>query len=83
MMVVHLDWLVHPIKGLLETSPLKEGADAAGREQTTGRKETQKQKKTLQAQTSKGGKGDTPLGCSGQTALRREQCGMLPESLII
>jgi hypothetical protein len=34
----------------LGTSEHKEGADVAGREQTPGRKETQKQKKTLQAQ---------------------------------
>jgi hypothetical protein len=46
---------------LLETSALNEGADVAGREQTTGMKETTKRKKTLKAQTSKGGKGDTPL----------------------
>jgi hypothetical protein len=43
----------------------KEGADVAGREQTTGRKETPKQKKTLQAQTLKGGKDNTPSGCLG------------------
>jgi hypothetical protein len=30
---------------LLETSALKEGADVAGREQTTGNKETPKKKK--------------------------------------
>jgi hypothetical protein len=47
------------------TSALEEGAYVTGREQTTGRKETPKQKKTLQAQTSKGGKGNTPLCCLG------------------
>jgi hypothetical protein len=61
-------------------SALKEGADVVGEEQTTGRKETLKQKETLQAWTSKVGKGNTPLGCSGRTALKREQCGVWPES---
>jgi hypothetical protein len=65
---------------LLEMSALKEGADVAGGEQTMGGKKTPKQKNMLQAQTSKEGKGNTPLGCSGQTALRREQCALLPES---
>jgi hypothetical protein len=37
----------------LKTSALKEGADVAGRQQTMGKKETPKQKKMLQAQTSK------------------------------
>jgi hypothetical protein len=50
MMVVHLDRLT-PIKGLLETSALKEGADVAGREKTTGGS-TEPRKKTLQAQPS-------------------------------
>jgi hypothetical protein len=48
---------------LLKTSAFKEVADVAGGEQTTGRKETPKQKKALQAQTSGGGKGNTTLGC--------------------
>jgi hypothetical protein len=37
----------------------------------------------LQAQTLKGGKGNTPLSCSGRTALWREQCGVPPKSRII
>jgi hypothetical protein len=61
---------------MLERSALKEGADVAGIEQTSERKDTQKQKKKLQAQTSKGEKCDTPLGWSGRTALSREQCGV-------
>jgi hypothetical protein len=64
----------------LGTSALKERAYVEGREQTRGKKETPTQKKTLQAQTSKGGKGNTPLGCSGRTSLRREQCGVPPKS---
>jgi hypothetical protein len=35
----------------LAMSAQKEGTDVAGREQTTGSKETQKQKRRLQAQT--------------------------------
>jgi hypothetical protein len=49
--------LTGPSRVLLETSALKEVADVAGREQAMGRKETLKQKRTLQAQTWKGGKG--------------------------
>jgi hypothetical protein len=65
---------------LFKTSALKEGADVPSREQKSGRKETLQQKKTLQGQTSKGGKGNTPLGYSGRSALRREQCDVPPES---
>jgi hypothetical protein len=66
--------------GLLEASALKEGADVVGGEQTAGRKGTLKQKKTLQAQTSKGGQGNTLLDYLGRTALRREQCDGMPNS---
>jgi hypothetical protein len=40
----------------LGMSARKKGENVAGREQATGRKETPKQKKTLQTHTSKGGK---------------------------
>jgi hypothetical protein len=58
-------------KSILSRSQcLWRAANIASREQTLGRKEAQKQKKTLEAQTSKGRIGDTPLGYSGRTVLR-------------
>jgi hypothetical protein len=41
-----------------------------------------KKKKTLQAQPSEEMNGDIPLGYSGRTALRREQCDSMPETLV-
>jgi hypothetical protein len=53
---------------------LKEGADV---EWSPRKKpEPSHRKVMLQAQPSEGRKGDTPLGCSERTALRREQCGL-------
>jgi hypothetical protein len=65
------------IREPLGTSPLKEGADVAVGERTTGRKETPSQRKwTLQAQPPEEKNCDTPLGYSGRRAFRREQCGL-------
>jgi hypothetical protein len=56
---------------------LKEGADVAVGERKTGRKnEEQDKRKTLQEQPSRKRTEDAPLGYSGRTALRREQCDM-------
>jgi hypothetical protein len=56
---------------------LKKGADEAVGERKTGRKnEEQDRRKTLQEQPSRKRTGDAPLGYSGRTALRREQCDM-------
>jgi hypothetical protein len=37
---------------------------------------------TLQAQPSEEMNGDIPLGCSGRTTLRREQCDSTPETVV-
>jgi hypothetical protein len=42
---------------------------------------TEPENKLLKAQPRKGRKGDTPLGYSGRTALRREQCSMDGQSV--
>jgi hypothetical protein len=52
----------------LGTSARKNGENVEGREQTTGRKETPKQKNAFRAHIPEGGK------------VRREQCGVPPES---
>jgi hypothetical protein len=62
---------------------LKKGGDVAVGELKTGRKKNAKQgkKKMLQEQHLKKSNGDAPLGYSGRTALRREQCDVDGASL--
>jgi hypothetical protein len=61
---------------------LKKGADVADGERKTGRKNAEQgKKKTLEEQHSKKRNGDAPLGYSGRTALRREQCDVEGASL--
>jgi hypothetical protein len=45
-------------------------------------KEKGTSRNTLQAQPSEEMNGDIPLGYSGQTTLRREQCDSTPETLV-
>jgi hypothetical protein len=42
--------------------------------------EGEKKKRRFKPSPRKKGNGDTPLGYSGQTAVRREQCDEIPES---
>jgi hypothetical protein len=68
------------IRELLGTSWSEEGADVAVGEGSL-RKEPSHKKEMLQAQPSEERNGEAPLGYSGQTALRREQCGVYDEAL--
>jgi hypothetical protein len=64
----------HLIRKLLETCNLKEGAGGAVRGTDSRAGGRQKEHPSRR----KG--GDVPLGYSGRTALRREQCDVSPES---
>jgi hypothetical protein len=68
---------------LLGTSAHKEGAVAVvtttQKKKTRGNTESRKKRRCKHSPQKKRN-GYTTLGCSGQTALRREQCDGLPES---
>jgi hypothetical protein len=72
MMVVHLDRLA-PYQGCAWGSAHKEGAVAMGGEWSRNPKKTNKRKKKWRCKHShpKKRNGDTPLGYSGRTAVRR------------
>jgi hypothetical protein len=64
---------------------VEEWTPQPGKETINKQEETpcQKKEKTLQASHQKKSNCDKPLCCSKRTALRREQCGVQPKSLII
>jgi hypothetical protein len=64
---------------LLRTSTLEGGSKCSTWKIITTRKNRTPCRKTLQAQPSEKN-SDTPLVCSGRTALRGEQCGVPPKS---
>jgi hypothetical protein len=63
---------------LFRMSNLKEGVDVVVGERIMGRKKTLSQRKRKCCKHSPREKrnSDAPLGYSGRTALRREQCGI-------
>jgi hypothetical protein len=65
----------------LGTSWSKEGAGVVDGEWSP-RKEASHRKVMLQAQPSEEKNGEAPLGYSGRTALRREQCNLDDEALL-
>jgi hypothetical protein len=69
----------HLIREPLGTSALKEGAVRAVRDLSL-QKRTSHKKTSERITLKKEGNGETLVGYSGRTALRREQCDVLPES---
>jgi hypothetical protein len=77
MMVIHLD-LLAPYQGAARDSGLKEGEVVAVEEKTPQRKKAEQLggRSDITSRSLGRRKLGTPVGYSGQTTLRREECDM-------